>query len=657
MTVKCRSRQTRRCRVSRLRTVGTVLRAFNTWCRVYPQHSFQMEALQRDNCEVLAKSVKAFLQRDFDPSVSEEAVMAFRSIKKLLPSSCKCQEGGMLERLAEGFLRPSAPLPRGYLAFARNLLEEIFPIGWDETYRSHCFGTSPPMGATLESARSSGGGLNTSFDQPAFLDATLRGDFQEMSTEAKLLVVQSAGKPRPLTKFSGDTLILKPLHKALYDQVSSQPWCLRGSPTASGLRKAGFHRGKGALVSGDYASATDNLPLSVASAILDVAVQRSSRIPEKIGLAAKSILRPLICLGNELFMPERGQMMGSLTSFPLLCLQNYIAFRWALETFRPDIYPRFKPRDVPVLINGDDILFQADDPRFYDHWVKVVGLVGLTVERTKTSVSSDYGSLNSTLFRWQDRYLRVVPTLRFGMLRPSEFPHSLSSSFREFVWGQPSQIKYSAARAWFEWHFGELRAAGLSLCELGFTGRLAFRVAQKLGLLRFQKKRIENGALLDKTLPPLPSLHNVVLDRDDVYEVPSLLEDEEVLMSRQTAAWKWNLRNKYSSSEGKIRFWLQLSNVAFPYRDPALSACSRYQLTPIDWQAFYRRRYFSPRPILPKRLLYWHGLDRLPGYGEETGQLGSLELGPDPADFHTRGLSPYLDVQDWSLLDALAKKR
>lgn len=615
-----------------------------------------MEALQSADCGVLAKAVKEFLSRDFDPGIPEEAVMAFRSIKKLLPSSCKCQEGGMLDRLAEGFLRPSDPLPKGYLAFSRDLLEVLFPEAWDETYRSHCYSTSPPLGATLEHSRSSGGGLMTSFNQPDYLESVLRGGFPEMNTEAKLLVVQSAGKPRPLTKFSSETLLLKPLHKALYDQVSSQPWCLRGTPTASTLRKAGFRRGKGVLVSGDYSSATDNLPLSVASACLDVSTTRASRIPEGIARAAKSILRPVMCLGNNLFMPERGQMMGSLTSFPLLCLQNYIAFRWALETFRPDGYVRFLPGDVPVLINGDDILFQVDDPRFYDHWVRVVGEVGLTVERTKTSISGEFGSLNSTLFRWQDRYLRVVPTLRFGMLRRSEFPHSLSASYRNFTFGLPAAQKYSAARAWFEWHFGELRAAQLSLVELGFSGRLAFRVADKLGLLKTQRRRIENGDLLDKELPPLPSFHNVVLDRDDVYEVPSLQEDEEVVMSRQTSAWKWTLSNKFEASGSKIRFWLRLSVAAFPYRCPAKKACARYQLSPVDWRTEYARQYFAPRRPFPKRRLFWRSLDRLPSYGEEVGALGSLDCGPDPAIFHTEGISPYLTNMKMSLLDVLSKK-
>lgn len=657
MTIKSRSRQTRRCRVSRLRTISTVRRALNTWCYVYPQHSFTWEVPQFDDCGDLARTVKELISRDFDPSVPEEAVMAFRSIKKLLPSSCKCQEGGMLERLVEGFLRPSAPLPSGYLAFARNICEEVFPIGWDETYRSHCYSTSPPLGATLEHSRSSGGGLMTAFNQPEYLDAVLRGDFSEINTEAKLLVVQSAGKPRPLSKFSSETLLLKPLHKALYDQVSAQSWCLRGTPTAASLRKAGFHRNRGILVSGDYASATDNLPLSVASAILDVALERSSRIPQRIGAAAKSILRPLLWLGNELFTPEKGQMMGSLTSFPLLCLQNYIAFRWSLETFRPDCYPRFLAKDCPLLINGDDILFQADDPRFYKHWVKVVGEVGLTVEVTKTSVSGQYGSLNSTLFRWQDRYLRVVPTLRFGMLRRSEFPHSLSSSFSDFVRGQPSSVRYLAARSWFEWHVGELRAAQLSLGELGFVGRLAFRVADQIGLLKNQRRRIESGISLDAQLPPLPSFHNIILDRDDVYEVPSLREDEEVLMSRQTSAWKWNLANKFEASGNKIRFWLRLSVAAFPYRCPAKKACYWSQLTPVDWRAEYRRWYFTPRPKPVRTRLFWHALDRLPEYGEENGALGLLESGDDPVVFLSEGTTPYLSCFRRGLLGVLAKKR
>jgi len=75
-----------------------------------------------------------------------------------------------------------------------------------------------------------------------------------------------------------------------------------------------------------------------------------------------------------------GQLMGSLLSFPLLCLQNYIAFRWVF------------PASVPVKINGDDIVFRSTLDQF-DRWSAVVGQLGL-----RLSLYEDVGEF-SVFFR------------------------------------------------------------------------------------------------------------------------------------------------------------------------------------------------------------------------------------------------------------------
>jgi len=273
----------------------------------------------------------------------------------------------------------------------------MFPPCWDTMYREHCYTTSPPLSSTLENSRLDGGGLATESCQAEFLSEVLgTAPLSDPSHVAKPMVVQSAGKPRPLTKFSEQTLLLKPLHKSLYSHISKKAWLCRGELSAEKLDAAGFKRGFGNLVSGDYKSATDNLPLEVAEAILRVALFNATRVPEGISSYAERILRPLFRYRGEFVEVTSGQQMGSLLSFPLLCIQNYIAFRWAVRR-------HFGSRDaepkIPVLINGDDILFQCEDPTFYGSWIEVVGKVGLEVERTKTSVAEDYGSLNSTLLR------------------------------------------------------------------------------------------------------------------------------------------------------------------------------------------------------------------------------------------------------------------
>jgi hypothetical protein len=627
------------CRVYRRRTLATVRRATSTWCRIFAQDPLPFEPVF-DDCHGLARSVKSFLGSLTGPS--QEAVMAFQSIKKLLPSSCPCMEEGFLERLVEGMLKPSACLPDGYLAFACKVVSDLFPAGWDVTYRDHCYTSTPPLSSTFESSRADGGGTNVPFVQSEFLDATLglSGVGSVGYPKCRPMVVQSAGKPRPLTKYTSGCLLLKPLHKAIYDRLSHFKWLLRGDLTGDALDEAGFRRGLGSLVSGDYSSATDNLPLPVARAILEVILRSSTRVPEGIRALADELLQPLVAWDGGEWMVSSGQQMGSLLSFPLLCLQNYVAFRWALRSFRPDGFQRFLPADVPVLINGDDILFQADDPRFFDCWVSTVRRVGLEVERTKTSFAPDYGSLNSTLLRWSGSRLRVIPTLRFGMLRSPEFPNSLCSTFASFVRGISADASYRAAWAFFSWHRGLIVRTGLSLRELGFTGRLAFRVWDRMGLWRTQRLRVRDGDRFERELPRPPDLHNYVLsDASRTVMVPeSKISAEEALLNRrQMAAWKWSLAGTFKRLSSRSSYWVALSRPPlafesidtreygpFPYKE------SFFDGPHLRWRSVrpafgtpsrvVRRRlkelYFAPRSRGERSVPFFMDLDRLPSYDE-----------------------------------------
>jgi len=557
--------------------------------------------------------------------------MAFQSIKKLLPPSCKCMEGEMLEKLIAGMLYPrDINLPSGYLAFARKIAAELFPVGWDRSYRSHVTSTGPSLSSCFAVPRSWGGGSTISMGQDEFLQKAFGSTDFELEHKCEPLVVQSAGKPRPLTKYPAETLLLKPLHKAMYDRLSELPWCLRGDLTADALDLAGFKKGRGALVSGDYKSATDNLPLVVAEAILDVALENATRVPESVRVNARALLRPAVvemtlCGPMDCGTVVAGQQMGSLLSFPLLCAQNYTAFRWALWSFRPDGFQRYLIGDVPVLINGDDILFQVCDPRFFRAWVSTVRLVGLEVELSKTSFEDDFGSLNSTLLRWRGAYLRVVRTVRMGMLRSSDFVNSLSSNFRNFVSGLGSR-SYEAAWQFFSWHRPAILRAGRTLRRLGFSGALAWRVANKMGL---QRVPLRDG-FGNRALPPAPTFHNFVLTREEVEYVPSTYVDQGGLEDsvREMISWKWSLCGSYDRRGSALSYLAALSQPGlswsslsfFEHRFPGsrLSQLPRMEIEKIA--------YFSARPSRVKCLPFIRKVERLPAYAEVVGD--ALESGP-----------------------------
>lgn len=146
---------------------------------------------------------------------------------------------------------------------------------------------------------------------------------------------------------------------------------------------------------------------------------------------------------GKLFKQTRGQLMGNILSFPVLCIINFATylntsldfvkenlvkpfdldedlkmlencrqFVFVSNTLKGDILTqrpelRFSSKkdvggkriaftNVPVLINGDDILFQGST-RFYDLWSRKIGEVGFVKSVGKNYFSKEFCTINSQL--------------------------------------------------------------------------------------------------------------------------------------------------------------------------------------------------------------------------------------------------------------------
>jgi hypothetical protein len=212
-------------------------------------------------------------------------------------------------------------------------------------------------------------------------------------------------------------------------------------------------------VSGDYSAATDRLSMiateivfdgctkylalplelkrrlkvSLTSSILDyqrTLDQFKDQIPQTVFQYLTSLLPPLT--------PQRnGQLMGNILSFPILCIINLCGFlvshyRAFINEYDPS-FPNQKPiepgfglgndpewdylsigsrvhdwlekgevtiselSNLPVLVNGDDILFQADT-QLYGIWLKVIGELGFKTSVGKNYISKHFFTINSQMF-------------------------------------------------------------------------------------------------------------------------------------------------------------------------------------------------------------------------------------------------------------------
>lgn len=95
-------------------------------------------------------------------------------------------------------------------------------------------------------------------------------------------------------------------------------------------------------------------------------------------------------------LQRTGQLMGSPLSFPLLCAINLICYWISIERY---LNKRIRLQDLPVRINGDDILF-ASNAEHYDIWKKMISQVGFKLSLGKNYIHPRWLTVNSLLFHY-----------------------------------------------------------------------------------------------------------------------------------------------------------------------------------------------------------------------------------------------------------------
>jgi transcriptional regulator CtsR len=221
------------------------------------------------------------------------------------------------------------------------------------------------------------------------------------------------------------------------------------------------------FVSGDYSAATDNLSSEMSKLIIQYLFQEWD--PSQIDYIIKTFCHAKVdysmdpireedspwltrhwggfqSCSSELVGQMNGQLMGHVLSFPVLCLANFIAFRYSywLENQTPP----------PVLINGDDILFKCQSKEDYTRWKSVVSMVGFNLSLGKNLTSVNVCQINSVYFRiiydfdmYQFksyiRNIRAVPYLNFGVVTGRGKGKEDMGSREGIVFAQATSIRMS----------------------------------------------------------------------------------------------------------------------------------------------------------------------------------------------------------------------
>jgi hypothetical protein len=166
-------------------------------------------------------------------------------------------------------------------------------------------------------------------------------------------------------------------------------------------------------VSGDYKGATDGVDIKATKASFEAFLRLAKvDLDHEHKCQYFSTLQDVLYEqtlhyqkdGPEVTKQTNGQLMGSNLSFPILCVVNLIGYWMTVEEYTG---LRIEPQDLPVLVNGDDILFRTPKPRpedpasFYELWKSNITKLGFELSVGKNYVHDKVFTVNSECWHFK----------------------------------------------------------------------------------------------------------------------------------------------------------------------------------------------------------------------------------------------------------------
>ncbi len=262
----------------------------------------------------------------------------------------------------------------------------------------------------------------------AWYDAILRQTIRYVGGVRLKATIQAVLEPLKVRVISkGEAVpyyVSKLLQRALHDAMRKMD-CFRligrpMSPTdlmdlAANRVKTG--EGRDEWFSIDYSAATDRLSARLSASILERITEGADADLRRIWL---SVLAPHWCRYpfpfNEEVKPvtqRNGQLMGSILSFPVLCLANLGLY---LRVIRNDPR-RLREKLNGVLVNGDDMLYVAPRSLWDDH-VRLGERVGLSMSPGKAYHHPIFANVNSACYHYHLKPYGYEVMAKSGLMVP-----------------------------------------------------------------------------------------------------------------------------------------------------------------------------------------------------------------------------------------------
>jgi hypothetical protein len=252
-----------------------------------------------------------------------------------------------------------------------------------------------------------------------------------------------------------DTKVLQPLQKALWGGLGrcpqfcltngvkdledfaedTLPWIYRIESAIKIIKEQGDIREENPVwLSGDYTAATDNFPMWATEALLEGILDCISHEPTKQWARWEISSHKIDYPGRDPELQTSGQLMGSLLSFPLLCLLNDFVMKES--GFHPNTY----------LVNGDDVVARSSLAKI-KAWRSFAPRVGLSLSMGKNFIDPDFCTVNSQLFYNGE----VKHTGKVALARRQGTTIDYCFCEAQFYWGATPELKENfLTRNWKE---------------------------------------------------------------------------------------------------------------------------------------------------------------------------------------------------------------
>jgi hypothetical protein len=237
----------------------------------------------------------------------------------------------------------------------------------------------------------------------------IRSEIDEKEANVELVPLAEALKIRVISKGPPlQQIVMKCYQRIMHSRLrENKTFCLIGQPESRDIVQEVLGKDikdDEVFLSGDFAAATDNLYSWASNAAADELGVCLEMSPIELGIFKRSLTGHNITLQDdfkqeEIFMKKqkRGQLMGSITSFVILCIINAAMGRWAIELAEK----RTRKLDqCRMLINGDDIAIKSKQT-IYNYWKTISSFVGLEESVGKTYQSREFVNINSRNFYYE----------------------------------------------------------------------------------------------------------------------------------------------------------------------------------------------------------------------------------------------------------------